>query len=242
MTGPPVDRTRLHLRHDMYLADHYVGLHNIVVSIALAVAGVAVASMLGLPISYGSYVVLLWLMLAASLLAITVAYAGTVTGAPVLPPRLPAMLDLVLPLLLGLSEFFLFGILAHQVTALTSPQAVTTAWFFASGAFGFLAAASVARARGIIQRGNYDADLVTVVEAYVRRLRADALAATGVGVLGIAAALYERANHGLVSWLSYAAVGTMIVLFGGGFASHSRTRLSFHTMMSVPVGPAVDSP
>ena len=52
MTGPTVDRARLHIRHDMYLADHYVGLHNIVVSIALAVAGLAVASMLGLTDSY----------------------------------------------------------------------------------------------------------------------------------------------------------------------------------------------
>lgn len=238
MNKPTVDRARLHGRHDMYLTDHYVGLHNMVVSIALAVAGIAVASMWGLPSSYHDYVALLWLMLFASLLATTVAYAGTVTGAPILPPRLPAMLDLILPLLLGLSEFFLFGVLAHQVAALTNPGAVITAWFVASSTFGLLAGASVARARSIVRAGNYDgAELNKVVTSYVRRLRSDVFAAAGSGMISVTAAFYEWANSGRVSGVSYAAVSVLIVTYFGGFASHTRARLSFLAIMTLPVPP-----
>jgi hypothetical protein len=57
---------------------------------AVAVAGVAAANLLGLTESSSRYVPLLWLMLVTSLLATAIAYSGTVTGAPVLPPRLPA--------------------------------------------------------------------------------------------------------------------------------------------------------
>lgn len=229
-----VDRIRLRSRHDMYLANHYVGLHNIVVSMALAVAGVAAASMLGLPESYRGYVPLMWMMLVASLLAIAVAYAGTVTGAPVLPPRLPAMLDLILPLLLGLAEFFLFGILAQKVTTLNSPQAVTEAWFVASAVFGASAALSVARARSIIARGHYDSDICPVVDAYVRRLRGDVIAASIIAVLGVGSAIYQRVDHGQVSWISYTAVSLMMAFFCGGFYSHARTRLSFQVAMTQP--------
>lgn len=231
MPGLAVDRDRLRTRYDMYPANHYLGLHNVVVSLALAVAGLAAASLLGLPESYRSYVPLLWLMTVASLLGIAVAYAGTVTGAPILPPRVPAVLDLVLPLLLGLSEFFLFGVLARQVTALNSPKAVTVARFVASAVFGALAALSVVRARSVIVRGDYAVEIRAVVASYVRRLRSDALAAAAVGLVGALAAVGAGVGPASVSWLDYVAVGLMITGFGGGFYSHARTRRSFHAVM-----------
>lgn len=107
MFATETDKTRLRAKHDTYMTDHYVGLHNMVVSVALAVAGVAAASLLGLPPAFRAFTPLLWMMLGASLLGIAVAYAGTVTGAPFLPARLPAMPDLLLPLLLAVTEFFL---------------------------------------------------------------------------------------------------------------------------------------
>jgi hypothetical protein len=96
-----------------------------------------------------------------------------------------------------------------------------------------LAAASVARARGIIKGGDYDADLAAVVVAYVRRLRSDIFAATGTATIRLAAALYEQANSGRVSWVSYAAVSALILMYSAAFSSHARTRLSFVTAMNL---------
>jgi hypothetical protein len=218
----------------MYLANHYVGLHNVVVGLALAVAGVAAANLLGLTESTSRYVPLQWMMLVTSLLATAVAYAGTVTGAPVLPPRLPAMLDLVLPMLLGLTEFFLFGVLARQVAVLTDPSVVAEGWFVALAAFGVAAALSIARARSVIKAGVYHADIRAVVTKYVDRMRVDIGAASLLGLLGVAAVVCQRLNHGRIGWFSYAFIGAMILFLCGGFHSQARTRKQFEAAILSP--------
>lgn len=215
----------------MYMANHYVGLHNVVVSVALAVAGTAAASFLGATDAYRPYLPLLWLMLITSLLAIAVAFAGTVTGAPVLPSRLPAMLDLILPLVLGMAEFFLFGILSHQITGVTSPQAVTEAWFVASAGFGVSAALSIARARSVVMRGDYNDDIKQTIDEYTDRLVFDIVGASATAVIGIVAFILERLNRGQVMWFSYMFVGLMIACFCIGFGSHATTRKKFETAL-----------
>lgn len=76
-----------------------------VVSVALAVAGMAAASLLGLPPTFNAFASLLWMMLVSSMLAVAVAFADTVTGASFLPARIPAPPDLILPLMLAVTEF-----------------------------------------------------------------------------------------------------------------------------------------
>jgi hypothetical protein len=111
-----LSRDGLRQRHDTYLADHYMAAHVTVVSLALGVGGVTAASLIvPSPRFQGNQLVFMVLWL-ASLLATIVAYAGTMIGAIVLPARLPAVADLLLPLLLGVSEFLLFGVLAYPAT------------------------------------------------------------------------------------------------------------------------------
>lgn len=234
MTTLTVDQNRLRSRHEMYLTNHYVTLHNTLVSVALAISGLAAASLIGLPESYRNYVPILWLMLVTSLLGIAVAYAGTITGSPILPPRVPAMLDLILPLFLGLTEFFLFGILARQVTAINSPQKMTEAWFISSAVFSMAAALSIARARSLIIGGSYDPGISPVVDAYVRRLRGDTISASALALVGTSAAIYQQVNHGIISWFSYVGVGLILAGLCGGFHSQARTRISFHAAISEP--------
>lgn len=224
MISTETDKSRLRARQDSYLANHYVGLHNMVVSVALAVAGVAAASLVGLPAAFRAYAPLLWIMLAVSLLAVTVAYAGTVTGAPFLPARLPAMPDLALPLLLALNEFFLFGVLAHQVSALSGPQAIVRAWFIASASFGVFASLSIWRARSVVKSGQYSEDIVTTRDWYVRRLTSDTVAALSTTVVSLVPVFLHSASQDEPSPIQYVMVGVLALQYCGGFVSHSSTR------------------
>jgi hypothetical protein len=128
----------------------------------------------------------LWMMLAASMLAVTVAYAGTATGASFLPARIPALPDLILPLAL-----VLFGVLAHQVN---TPQATVAAWYLTSTGYGTFAAISVARARAIVKKGRYPNDLRDAIHAYTRRLFADAIAAAMTAVVGCCPSFFCRST------------------------------------------------
>lgn len=224
MFATETDITRLRAKHDTYMTDHYVGLHNMVVSVALAVAGVAAASLLGLPPTFRAFTPLLWMMLGVSLLGIAVAYAGTVTGAPFLPARLPAMPDLLLPLLLAVTEFFLFGVLAHQVSTVTSPQATITAWYVVSAAFGIFASLSVVRARSVIKGGRYSNDLRSTIDWYVRRLAFDAGAASSTAVVSLLPVVSLPASRGGPTVADYIVLLILAVQYCSGFISHSTTR------------------
>lgn len=224
MVVTETDVARLRGKHESYLTDHYVGLHNMVVSVALAVAGVAAASLLGLPSPFHAFAVLLWMMLGTSLLAIAVAYAGTVTGAPFLPARLPAMPDLMLPLLLAVTEFFLFGVLAHQVSAVASPQATVTSWYVVSSCFGVFAALSILRARSVINGGWYSDELRSTVVWYSRRLSRDAAAALSTAVVSILPIVFLSAARSVPATLDYIVVSVLAGQYCLGFGSHSSTR------------------
>jgi hypothetical protein len=215
----------------MYLTNHYVGLHTMVVNVALAVAGLAAASLLNLPPAYHGYALLLWLMFVASLLAIAVAYAGTVTGAPVLPPKLPSMPDLILPLALALSELFLLGVLAHQFVSFDSPRSVVIGWSVGLAIFAVLAAASVARAEYLVRKSEYGHDIADVVRAYRSNLRTDVAAALLVGVVAVLSAVYHWLGSGKPSWLSYLFVALVAAAFLGGFYSHAKSRELIHRAM-----------
>jgi hypothetical protein len=219
-----MDKARLRARQDTYLTNHYVGLHNMVVSVALAVAGVAAASLLGLPPAFRAFESLLWMMLVASMLAVTVAYAGTVTGAPFLPAQIPALPDLVLPLMLAVTEFFLFAVLAHLVNVLNTPQTMIAAWYLASVGFGTFSSLSVVRARRIIKRGRYSSDLNGAICEYTRSLVIDGIAAAVTAATGLLPILTLSPDRERPVALDYLVASALIVMYCAGLFSHGKAR------------------
>jgi hypothetical protein len=224
-----VDLERVRERQDMYLANHYIGFHNMAVSVGLAVAGIAVASMLDLPETYQPYAPLLWLMLLTSFLGVAVAYSGTITGAPLLPPTVPAAPDLFLPLFVALSEFFLLGVLAHQVVGLANPDAVVTAWFCAFTVYALSTSLSVARARSLIARGVYAPDAEPLVNELVKRLWRDVLSTAVLVTVSLAGAVYRLIAMGYFGWPDYVFVVLLMVIVAAGFWSHASWSKEFLT-------------
>ncbi|MFI0354289.1 hypothetical protein [Actinomadura sp. 9N407] len=94
--------------------DRVLNLHNILVGLASGIAGLAAADLLNVPENYRDYRVALWLLWFAALLAVVTAYAGAVIDSVLLPAQIPGIVDLILPLALGIAEFLLFAILAPQ--------------------------------------------------------------------------------------------------------------------------------
>lgn len=182
-----LSRETLSQRYDTYLADHYLSVHMTVVSLALGVAGLAAASLIAPSPRFGGDQIALWALWLVSLLATATAYAGTMNGAIILPSRIPAVIDLLLPLMLGITELVLFAILAYQATGLSSVRSVLTAWWFAFGVFGIVAATAVSRAIHVIDRAPYDGALQPAVENYLAGIRRDRMAAGATGALGAAA-------------------------------------------------------
>src|SRR5947207_1844253 len=186
-----VDRAILRRRQETYLAEHYVGVHVTAVNIALGMAGLAAASLLTPPKpQFEQYQQLFWLLWAASLVATGVAYGGTMSGAILLPARMPAIADLLLPLLLSVSEFLLFGALAYQITGFTQPDQVLIVWWFALGAFGAIAFGSVWRVHYLVRRGVYSYELQETIRWYRRRLESDMAGAGLTSVAAILVAIY----------------------------------------------------
>jgi hypothetical protein len=77
-------------RLDSYFLNHYVGLHSTVVSIAMAVAGLAAASLLGTSKIYHGNYALLWLLFLTSVLCCTVVYMGVISSVIVIPASMPS--------------------------------------------------------------------------------------------------------------------------------------------------------
>jgi hypothetical protein len=185
-----IDRTVIHERQDTYLTDHYLTAHTTAVSVALGVAGISAASLISPAVSLRPYQQLLWLLWLLSLLTTATAYAATTTGAIVLPARMPAITDLLLPLLLSMSEFLLFGMLASQVTSLSAPRLVLEGWWLAMAAYGLLAFLSVSRAHCLIQRGSYSSEIQPIIDRYLRRQRRDMVGTGLTATMAVSVAIY----------------------------------------------------
>jgi hypothetical protein len=181
-----IDREIIRRRQDTYLTDHYLAVHSTAVNVALGVAGISAASLLAPAEQLFTYRYLLWLLWLISLLATATAYAAAITGAIILPIRLPAVVDLMLPLILSLSEFLLFGVLVGQVTSFTSAKAILAGWWFAMSAYSLVAFLQVWRACYLIGSASYKIELQSTVGHYLRRQRRDMVA---LGLTAVWAAL-----------------------------------------------------
>jgi hypothetical protein len=217
-----VTKADLHDRMSTYLINHYLALHVTVVSVALGVAGIAAASLVG-DAQLGVYRPLFWIMWSASLLATAAAYAGTVTGSVGLPGMVPSMWDLMVPIFLAVAEFLLFAILVTPLTGLGSPRSVVTAWFFCLGGFGILAGIAIGRARHLFQSGGFGADVMPTIEEYLKRLVVDMRGAgltAGLGILGGALQLIlARGSLGV----AYGFAIAILVILTLALISHGKT-------------------
>jgi hypothetical protein len=214
-----------------------------VVSVALGIGGVAAVTLIPTSPKLHGYQVAFWLLWLASLLATAVAYAGTMIGSLFLPARLPAVTDLLLPLALGVSEFFLFAVLGFQATSLTLPiSGIFASWWFALGGFGFTAGASVWRAYFLIKQAGHEPDIEKTMRYYRRRLVSDSCAATATGVLGVCVGAAHIRYGELPTPANYILSSIVVVSLAGGLASHWRTAWVLRRNLAIELGIAPASP
>jgi hypothetical protein len=207
-------------RLDSYFVNHYIGLHSTIVSVAMAVAGLAAASLLGTSKIYHGDYALLWLLWLTSVLCCAIVYMGVLSSVIVVPASIPSAFDLLIPLFLGINEFLLFGVLAHQATGLIRTSAVVHYWFISFAFFCLFSVAGIVRAdrlsaRGLLSEGSED------MRKLHRLLIRDASGAGLLGVIGVAGSIVT--NNGRISPLSYVLVAVLLAGLSGGLLGHAKT-------------------
>jgi hypothetical protein len=214
-------------RFESYIVDHYIGLHNTVVSVVLAVAGLAAASLAGSHTQYGGSYPLLWMLWLASLLLCVTVFAGTMSGSVVMPPLMPAITDLLIPLLLGIGESVLFGVLAHQVSGLNKAPSVAEAWFIALTVVCACAAAAITRAMQLFGDATYPEEISGPIDDYrLRRLPADRKGTLALAMIGTGGAI---ASETRVTWLEYLLAGCVLLGFLLALRAHARSAVILRT-------------
>lgn len=199
--------------------NHYVGLHTTVVSVAIAVAGVAAAS-LGTSQIYHENHRLLWLLWLISILCCAIVYMGVLSSIIVIPAGIPSAFDLLIPVFLGVSEFLMFGVLAHQATGLTRTSSVVHAWFLSFAVFCLCSVAGILRADQISAKGPL-ASYPRKIEALHRKLSRDVSSASIMGIVGVLGSLVTV--NGRISPLSYVIASILLAGLSLGLTGHART-------------------
>lgn len=219
-----IDRTELRERYKTYLVGHYLSLHVTVVSVVLAAAGLAAASLVAQPIGRDHQLWILWVLWLGSLAATAVAYGGPMVGAFALPAAIPSIADLLLPLLVGISEFLLFTILISQVTR-TEINVIGTwidqtakSWLVIASIFCLVASLSVFRARHHYAMGVhekiYSQEVAEIIQQYIKHLTFDAYAAGGIAAIAaIGAGVTISDAVTLPTWV-FPVIITVLLLIG----------------------------
>ena len=225
----------LNSRNDSYLSNNYLVLHNTVVSVTLAVAGIAAGNLFVVPNELLETIVLLRVLWFVSLLATLVAYAGAATGAGLLPRKIPGIADLLLPLLIGVAECLMFGVLARQAAGLVEPSAVLAVWHLSLGFYGTFAGLAVLRARTLFNPSGYARDVRGGIDRYRKGLAGDAVAAFTVGVIGHTLGILYALHVAVPSWVQFGVIALIAMGMFTGLYSHDLARRSIHeTLESNP--------
>jgi hypothetical protein len=227
----------LRQRYDSYLIDHYLSLHVTIVSVTLAVAGIGAAALLAPSAQHGKYQLLLWAMWGASLLAAADAYAGPMTGAILLPPRIPNAVDLALPLLLGVCEFVMFAVLGSQGIGAIPVNTILIGWWFAFAAFAVIAAGSVARAIQIVSGAAYEDRLKEPIRRYREAEVRDLIAASLAACISIAAGTLHVTDDKLSLTQNYALTGLAGLMLVGGFVDHRLAAKAVRAAIEASIDP-----
>lgn len=224
MTTPqPLTQADLRGRLHSHLLGHYLQIHGTLVSIALGAAAFAAAS-IGLPEDgrpHGGG--LAWLLWTGGLLAIAVVFAGAVTGGFMLPGGIPSVLDLLIPLVTGLFEFAVFGVLTHGVADFSDPKRRVAAWFFAMTGVGVCAFVGIWRARVLVEPSRYDASARPAADYYRARMLGDLAGAGSLGVVSAAGGALRLADVPFASACSYGFAGAASCVMAVGLVMHEIT-------------------
>jgi hypothetical protein len=207
-------RERLHT----HLIDHYTQLHGTLVSITLGAAAFAAAGFFTAKTKPADSI-LMWLFWVGGLLIVGAVYAGAVTGVFVLPGGIPSLLDLFIPLGIGLSQFMVFGVLTANVVAISDPDGIVIGWFAAMTAVAVFAVLGIWRARSLLEDSTrYDATVQSDVAKYRERLGRDAGGAGLVAVLCVAGAVLRATNIVLPLYGMYIHVAAIIGVLSFGLS------------------------
>jgi hypothetical protein len=227
-----IDRAVLRERNKSYLSGHYLSLHITVVSVVLAAAGAAAASLIARPVGTHYELFVLWPLWTGSLVAAAVAYGGPMVGAFALPSTIPTISDLLFPLLIGITEFLLFAILVNQVTPV-GLDFLVNAWLIIVAVFAFVAGLSVLRARHHyatgINENIYSKDVSTMIERYLRSLDRDSVAAGATAALAAAGAGLRLSDAAKLPAFIFPLIITVLLLLG--LRGHSETARMWHDLL-----------
>jgi hypothetical protein len=206
-------RTRIQERKSSYLLDHYKNLHVALIGVAVGVAGIAAANILTFQGEHADRPLRI-LLLAASMLITANVYLGMMVGGIVLSAAVPTTLDLILPLLIGVSEFVLFGFVALNPGSPDAALGSTKGWLIAFMAVAALALCAILWVKAHLGDDQYAEDARPMIREYRRRMAADQAGAAAVCT--IAAVVLVREYVQFWPWLHYVwpAVVNFVLLFG----------------------------
>lgn len=227
-----INRVELRERYKTYLSSHYLSLHITVVSVVLAAAGVAAASLMTRPMGANHELLVLWLLWIGSLAATCAAYGGPMVGAFALPAAIPSISDLLLPLLVGITEFLLFTILVNQVNP-AGVNLLVNSWLIIMAIYSLLAEVSILRARHHFLAGLrekvYSRSVAVIVKRYLRGL---VRSASGVGMTtALSAAGAGLRVSGTIDWNPSIFPLFITLLLFIGLWGHSRTAIMWRDLL-----------
>ena len=156
-------------------SSHHVGLFNVMKGVTLAAVGLVL-----LQLATSSLPHMRALMLVVAFLAVIISYNGAAVGTSVVNFH-PSLIDVVLPMLMTVSELVLIARLGAEAGSGELPGD----WLIALGIWQLLAALIVLSVAMRIRRSEYDIDAWTYVEQYRSRLRIDC----GMAMIGAVAAM-----------------------------------------------------
>lgn len=219
------DTSWLRARQERYLTDHYISLHMTIVGLAVATAGVAAGTLIGRSDISPIKVWVLWIFWTDSLLATVAAYSGTMVGAFVMPSAIPTIADLLLPLVLGISEILMFTVLIDKISSLLQFSDLVVTWFILMAVYAIVAGLSVIMARRyfleISASDSYTKTVKDLVSRYTHKLRSDVIGTASLAFLTALAALLQGLRCLNNLFVLIFAVGALVILIVGIY-SHSR--------------------
>ena len=230
-------RAAVRNRQDRYLLDHYMNLHAALISVAVAVAGLAAASVV--VCSGGWEAALRSGMLVVTLLVTANVYLGLLVGGLLLPYGEPTVWDFLFPLLVGVSEFVAFGLLVVDQHTCGAPSPVPSGqWLCAVGVTCLLASGAIERARHHVDREDrYAEDLRATVTEYKSRLRCDRHGSLAVTAIGLVGGIVVLAGW-LPEWIVVVAVVLLALILTIGIVIHQQTANCLYESLRVTQKPS----
>jgi len=208
------------------ISGHYLSLSVTVVSLGLAAAAAAAANLIAQHPSPGWNFSILWLLWVGGVLGIVVGYGGPMVGAFALPPAIPLIQDLIPPLVLGISEFLVFGAFLGSFTSTSNISSALTIWFAATCIYGISAFVIVLRARFLYakSRNKYDDEVIPALNSYIAYMT---ISLSGPVVLVVLAVLGE------LSWWVFNSK-LVVSIFLALIIAHFGLALKFHNIEARP--------